>query len=130
VLIPYFLSLKDGEHRIETLKPEKAKKRKFRFFKLIFCRVMFSIRIFFRQVPNLDFITLARLKVSDFMTGNRIKTLYQINEDLNLGLNLVTYMHLGRALKFLFEKKPELIELKGESMENFFLLSLKRVLNQ
>jgi exonuclease III len=52
---------------------------------------------FFQQQPTLDFTVLASLKFRDIYDNNGMKTLWELNRDFNLNLNLLTYMRLGAA---------------------------------
>jgi len=68
----------------------------------IFCRSREDDRrlsiSFFNQVPVIDPGKLAVLRFSDIFENNSMKSLHDINEQLGIAFNLLTYMRLGSAM--------------------------------
>ena len=52
---------------------------------------------FFAQNPPLDMRKVAKLTFRDVFRDGNMRSLWEINTDLDLGLNLITYMRLGQA---------------------------------
>ena len=52
---------------------------------------------FFNQTPSIPNVRIANLKFSDVCNRDGMKTLWDINNSTNLGLNLLTFMRLGTA---------------------------------
>jgi exonuclease III len=57
---------------------------------------------FFNQTPGLNPTVLATVRFSDLFENGSMKSLLDINENFNLGLNLLTYMRLGTSLTNFF----------------------------
>ncbi len=76
---------------------------------------------FFRQAPEIPAELLNNIKIRDLLHNNAYKSLAQINADLGLNLNLLTYIRLGTSINQFLRKLGRNRNTDGTSisMESF-----------
>ena len=80
---------------------------------------------FFRQNPPLDLAKLVKLTFDDVATVAGLRRLDEINEQLNINMNLVTYMRLGDAVNYFLRQRTR--ATNGTSIAlSAFLLRFKK----
>jgi len=71
---------------------------------------------FFSQRPELDLSVISRLKFSDIYSAVGMKTLWDMNLEFNLNINLLTYMRLGAACTSYNQSLPRNRKTTGASV--------------
>jgi len=78
-------------------------------------------------VPAIDPDKLATIRFSDIFENGAMKSLFDINENYNLGFNLLTYMRLGTAITNFFRNlKPNRVTDSTSLGVEKFLLRFKQ----
>jgi hypothetical protein len=82
----------------------------------LLCRQFFG-----RNTTNKTLEQIALLRLEDITERNGIKTLDQLNMDVNLNFILVEYMRLSEAITFFLDKKKDVPPAVPIGVQAFFL---------